>query len=324
MRRFATAVAMGTALLVTAACGGDSGNPSKAGSDFPTKAITLVVPLDAGSAPDASFRKLAAIAEKNLGQRIVILNKPGGAGTAGTADVINAKPDGYTVGMAAVAMVAIQPKLQKTSYQGPEDMDPLVQVVEAAMALFVKTDSGIDSVEDLAARAKENPGKVTIGVAGANDLTDILGRIMARELEADIPTVPMGPGKQVLGVLNGTVVAGISQPLAAKPYVESGEMKFLGIFGENAPPGVDAELFIDQGFDVRKVPYEFIFAPKGLPDDVREILAKAFGDAVKSPDFQEFAEQGSLIAGYLGPDELAAKLAKDQEEYGSLIDSFAK
>lgn len=328
MRRVAPALALGSALLMTAACGGGTSGTSEdddkadAATDFPTKSITLVVPLDAGSAPDASFRKVASIAEKSLGQKIVIVNKPGGAGTVGTADVINAKPDGYTVGMSAVAMVAIQPKLQKTSYQGPQDMDPLAQVVEAAMALFVKTDSGISSPEDLAAQAKAKPGKVTIGVAGANDLTDILGRIMAKELETDIPTVPMGPGKQVLGVLNGTVVAGISQPLIVKPYVDSGEMKILGLFGEKVPPGVDAGLFIDQGFDVRKVPYEFIFGPKGMPADVREILVKAFADAVKSPEFQDYAKQGSLIASYLGPDELAAKLAKDQEEYGSLIDSF--
>lgn len=327
MRRRTGVVALAGALLATAACGGDSGTSGtsdQGASNFPTKAITLIVPLDAGSAPDASFRKLASIAEKDLGQSIVIVNKPGGAGTVGTADVINAKPDGYTIGMSAVAMVAIQPKLQETSYQGPDDMEPLVQVVEAAMALFVRTDSGINSAEDLAARAKETPGKVTIGVAGKNDLTDILGRIMARELDAEMPTVPMGPGKQVLGVLNGTVVAGISQPLVAKPHVETGDMKFLGLFGEKAPPGVEAELFIDQGFDVRKVPYEFLFAPRGVPEDVKEILTEAFGNAVKSPEFQEYAEQGSLIASYLGPDELAAKLAEDQEEYGSLIDSFAK
>jgi len=322
MRRYRTAAVAGCVLLVTAACGGSGTGTDEAGADFPTKPITLIVPLDAGSAPDATFRKVASIAEKSLGQKIVIVNKPGGAGTVGTVDIVNAKPDGYTIGMSAVAILDIQPKLQKTAYQGPQDVDPLVQVVEAAMVLFVKTDSGISSAEDLAGKAKASPGKVTIGVAGKNDLTDILGRTLSRELDTKIPTVPMGPGKQVLGVLNGTVVAGIAQPLVVKPYIDSGKMKILGVFGEKVPPGVDAKLFVDQGYDVRKVPYEFIIAPKGLPADVREKLVKAFGDAVQSQEFKEFAEKGSLIASYLGPDELADKLAKDEKEYAALLESF--
>lgn len=328
-RRFATTVAMGTALLITAACGGNGttgteGTSDDAGSDFPTKSITLIVPLDAGSAPDASFRKLASIAEKDLGQQIVIVNKPGGAGTVGTVDIVNAKPDGYTIGMSAVAILAVQPKLQKTSFEGPDDVEPLVQVVEAAMAMFVRTDSGIDSVQDLADRAKSSPGAVSIGVAGANDLTDLLGRIMARELDAKLPTVPMGPGKQVLGVLNGTVVAGIAQPLVVKPYVESGKMKYLGLFGEKVPPGIDAKLFIEEGYDVKKVPYEFLIAPKGLPTDVKDKLVKVFGDAVKSQEFQDFAEKGSLIASYLGPEALEEKLTQDAKEYAELLESLSK
>lgn len=328
VRSYATAVAAASVLLLTAACG-DSGTTGKSGTsgsgdDFPTKPVTLIVPLDAGSAPDAVFRKIAGVAEKSLGQKIVIVNKPGGAGTVGTVDIVNAKPDGYTVGMSAVAILDIQPKLEKTGFQGPADVDPLVQVDEAAMALFVKSDSGISSAEDLAAKAKASPGKVSIGVAGKNDLTDILGKTIARELGTEIPTVPMGPGKQVLGVLNGTVNAAIAQPLVVKPHVESGKMKILGLFGEKVPPGVDAKLFIDQGYDVKKVPYEFIIAPKGLPQGVRAKLVKAFGDAVKSPEFQDFAEKSSLIASYLGPDELTAKLAKDEKEYATLLESFSK
>lgn len=321
--RIGVFAAMVAVALVAASCGGPAEGPGEgSGEEFPTRTITMIIPLPAGSAPDGTFRKLASIAEKDLGQEIIIVNKPGGSGTVGTVDVVKAEPDGYTIGMVGIAMLNLQPKVQNTAYEGPGDVTALVQVTEAAMSLFAKADSDIKTVDDLVSEAKSNPGKVTIGVAGARDLTDVEGRLLAREADADIKTVPMGPGKQVLGVLNGTVAAGIAQPLIVKPHVEGGKLRFLGIFGEQVPPGVDARLLKDQGYDVTTIPYEFLIAPKGMPDDVRDRLVKVFGDAVKSQEFQDFAKQGSLLASYLGHEELSAKLTKDDEAYADLIKEF--
>lgn len=130
-------VAFGAWLLLSLALLAVERPPAAA---YPTKPITLVIPFKAGSAPDTTFRVLAELAEKDLGQRLVILNRPGPGGTIGTSEVIQAAPDGYTIGMAAVAVVVLQPLLQDLPYKGPDDMTLIAQTNEAPTELAVNAD----------------------------------------------------------------------------------------------------------------------------------------------------------------------------------------
>ena len=142
-------------------------SPAKA-ADYPTKPVNLIVPMAAGGGPDATFRMLSSEAEKELGKKVVIINRPGPGGAAGVAETILSKPDGYTIGMCAVAMVTIQPLLKDLPYKGPEDLLPLVQSNEAPMVLYVKADSPLKTLKDLVDEAKKRPGQVSVGIVGGN------------------------------------------------------------------------------------------------------------------------------------------------------------
>jgi tripartite-type tricarboxylate transporter receptor subunit TctC len=104
--------------------------------DFPTDEITFIMPLPAGSAPDVTFRRLSELAEEGLGQRIVIVNREGGGGTVGLGELATAEPDGHTIGMGAIAMVAMQPVMQDTTFEGPEDFEPIMNAVGATFVMF--------------------------------------------------------------------------------------------------------------------------------------------------------------------------------------------
>lgn len=310
------------AALATGGCAGAGTGSAANGAGFPSESITMVVSLPAGSAPDAAFRKLASIAEKQIGQSIVIVNKPGGAGTVGLADVATAKPDGHTIGGSGSGALTLQPKLTQTAYQGPADFTHLVQIYQAPMVLFTRTDSGLGNVEDLVARARANPGTVRIGIAGEHDVLDIEGNLLARAAGVQMPTVPMGAGKQVLGVLNNTVEVGIAQPLLVKPHVDSGALRILGVFGESVPAGVSAPLLADSGYPIAEVPDLNLVAPAGLAAPTRDRLVEVFTAAVRSPEFQEFAANGMLVAEPVGADELTAKLDADAARFARYIEEF--
>ena len=313
-RWLATAVLLLAALLV-ASCG--QGAPA-----YPTKPVTLIIPLAAGGAPDATFRLLASEAEKELGQKIVVVNRPGPGGTVGVAETIQAKPDGYTIGMCAVAMVNIQPLMQDVPYKGPDDLEAIVQVDEAPMLLYVKADSRFKTLKEFVEEAKKQPGQLT--VANAGGLYNIPHADLAlfeKVAGIKVQTVPYGSGDHLPAVLGGTVDASTGQVALMTQHIKAGPIRALGVFtAERSNSLPDSPTFKEQGYDITHVPYEFVMAPKGLPKEAKDKLVAAFTKAVKSQAFREYAEKSGLVVAYLGPDELTKRLKADAVTYQKLVD----
>ena len=130
-------------------------------SAYPTEPVTLVVPFRAGSAPDTTIRVLAEEAERDLGQKLVILNRPGAGGAIGVRAVVQAAPDGYTIGMAAVAVLTLQPLVMDAFYGGPA-------IVERLVAAFKK------AVESEAFRDYADRGGLLVRYLGPQELAERL------------------------------------------------------------------------------------------------------------------------------------------------------
>lgn len=293
------------------------------GPAYPTKPVTLIIPFEAGGGPDGTFRMLAQEAEKELGQKIVVVNRTGGTGSVGVAEVIQSKPDGYTVGMCAVAVANIQPLLRDVPYKGPDDMLPLVQATEAPMLLYVKADSPFKTLKDLVDEAKKRPGKVTVSIAGGlYNLPHADVVLFERAAGIKLTAVPYGSAEHLPAVLGGTVEASTGQVAMMTQHIKAGTVRSLGVFSEaRAKTLPDVPTFKEQGYDVSLTPYEFVIAPKGLPDAVKDKLVAAFTKAVKSQAFQEYAEKSGIVLAYLGPDDLAKRLKGDAEKYRELVQS---
>ncbi len=292
--------------------------------DFPTEEIELVVTFPAGAAPDSTARALAGVAEEELGQPVVVVNRPGGAGTVGLSEVASAEPDGYTVAFSVSSAMTYQWRLIDTAYEGPDTLQPIAQTNLVPSVLFVRADSGIGTIEDFVERAREEPGSLKVGVPARASVQDLQARLFQREADIEFEIINYEPGEQTTSVLNGTVDAGVAQPGLVTQYVRNGDLQILGFFGEQKPEGegIDAPLFPDAGYAVRETAYEGVVGPEGIPEERVQTLANAFQTAAESDEFQEFTRETYGLPAYLGAQEFGEKLAADVERNLEYIEEF--
>jgi putative tricarboxylic transport membrane protein len=307
---------------LAAGCGSIGGGGEGAGGSYPNKEIEFIVPFDAGSAPDSTFRQLSDIAEDELGQSIVIVNRPGGGGTVGTTEIINANPDGYRIGVSAVAVVTIKPETANTAYQGPDELQAILQPNVAPVALFVRADSGMETIDDFVQRAKEEQGALTIGIPGAYSILDLEVDLLKRDAGIELEEVVHDAGKQVPAVVNGTIDAGVAQPAPLTQYVDRGDLRILGVFGEQKPEGLEAPLFSEAGYDITEIPYEFVVGPKDMPAERVQVIHDAYKAAMESQAFQDYVSQQKVIAEYVGTEDLQQKLERDHRAHAEYIEEL--
>jgi tripartite-type tricarboxylate transporter receptor subunit TctC len=290
-------------------------------AEFPTRPVSLIVPMAAGGGPDATFRMLSSEAEKELGKKIVIVNRPGPGGAAGVSETILSKPDGYTIGMCAVAMVTIQPLLKDLPYKGPEDMLPLVQSNEAPMVLYVKADSPLKSFKDFVDEAKKRPGQVSVGIVGGNyNIPHVTLVMLEKKAEIKLNLIPYGSADHVTAVLGGTIEASMGQVAVMSQHIKAGTVRGLSVFaGRRSGRLGDIPIISEFGYDITDIAYEFVFAPKGIPKGAIDKLTAAYTKAAKSQTFQEYADKTGIFASYAGPDELAKKLRADAARYKAVV-----
>ena len=161
-------IAMMVIVLLTVGCAQKAPQPAeqkKAGTDFPTKPITWIIPFAAGGPSDVIARAMANVSQKYLGQPLVVLNRPGGATTIGLNEAVNAPPDGYTIVFPGISSIT-QPLVGNTQYVYLESLDPICQLEYKPQGLSVKANSQFKTLEDLIAYAKANPGKLKFGHSG--------------------------------------------------------------------------------------------------------------------------------------------------------------
>ncbi|MHB1133090.1 MAG: Bug family tripartite tricarboxylate transporter substrate binding protein [Chloroflexota bacterium] len=289
---------------------------------YPTKTINMIIPLAAGGGPDATFRVLASEAEKHLGQKIAIINRAGPGGTVGVGELVQAAPDGYTIGMAAVAMLNIQPYLQDVPFKGPEDVMPIVQADEAPMVLYVKADSPHKTLKDFVDAAKKDPGKITVGnVGGSYNIPHVDLVLFEKLAGVKLNIVPYGTADHTPAVLGGTIVASTGQVAAMTQFVKAGQVRALGVFLPQRSPALpDVPTFKEQGYDVVEAPYEFVIAPKGISKEVKDKLVDAFAKAAQSQAFKEYGAKSGVVVSFADNATLTKKLSDDAAKYKKMID----
>lgn len=315
-----------------AACSGESADPeetttsadtsSSVASDYPTEEITMVIPFPAGGGLDVTHRALADIAEQELGQPIVAVNREGASGTIGVTEVFEAEPDGYTIGATGSLTVLVQPRVQDLSYSGPEDITPILQAKVAPTVLVVSPETGITSIEEFvqAAGEAETPLKMALP-GGANTVADVQSQLLLAETGIEYTPAFFDVGQIAPSLLNGTIDTAIVQPSVIQQFAETGDIVVIGAFGDTPIPGFeDVPLLIDAGYpSLALVAYEFIYGPPGMPDEIVTMLHDAFKNAMDSEEFQTYAMENSIVQLYRGSEELGDVLAEDFENLAGVI-----
>jgi tripartite-type tricarboxylate transporter receptor subunit TctC len=198
-------------------------------ASYPTRAITLIVPWPAGGQTDITMRILADLAGRQLGQAIVVENRPGAAGTLVGPALHAAAPDGYTLGQLPITLYRA-PLQRKVAWDPLRDITPVIQVSGVTFGIVVPADSPMRSFADLLAWGREHPRQLTVGSTGIGSTAHLaMEDVLSREGVSYIHVPYKGTADQMLAVASKTLMVGVNSTGFA-PYVESGKLRLLAVF----------------------------------------------------------------------------------------------
>ena len=287
---------------------------------YPSRPISYIQPFTAGVPADLAIRLISKEAEKILGQPIVVVNKPGAAGSVGVAAIAASKPDGYTIGNAPHSPMIVLPHLEKLPYHPVNDIKMIMQFAAFNMGVIVKSDSPFKSLKDLIAFARQNPKKLTYGTAGANSMQNIIMEQIAKKENVQITHIPFkATGEAQTALLGGHIL------FAAGDFnyslIESGQARVLFLFREErAAEYPDAPILKDFNYEFPFPTFICAAGPKGIPDGIVRKLDDAFAKAMKQPSFiKGMKEDLRLPILYRGSKELGDYVAYSYESYGKML-----
>ncbi len=272
--------------------------------DYPNRTIELIVPYKAGGLTDAMARKVAAGMAEALpnSQEVVVVNKPGGAGTIGLSAAAGADPDGYTFVFTTSSPIAIQPLYGKVPYSA-DSFAPIAKITEIPASFNVHKDSDIGSLDDFVAWAKANPGDFTYATTGGlGSGTHLVAEEFASALGVEIRHVPFEGTADMTSALAGKQVMGTVQSPDihrggnARPLVYLTNLKLNDPAYDATPTPSDSELGVSASF------FTGFFAPAGTPDDRVAVLADAIEAAVAQEDFKAWIDQIAFPVDFVGPE----------------------
>lgn len=296
---------------------------SNAAAEYPEKSVTMICGFPAGGGLDVTGRTIAEAAKKHFPKPIVVVNRAGAAGSIGVAEVVASKPDGYTIGIAAVASLAVVPHQSKLPYGPPSDYSPILNLVNIPLCLSVRSDAPWKNIQEFIAFARANPGKIRVGLAGG---LGTLFHLNIEQLKAlakiDLTTVPFaGAAESVPALLGGHVEADCHTASEILPQVQAGKCRVLGVFEEKRNPLFpEAPTFKEVGYDITLAAYYLIFGPKDLPPQIFSTLHDTFKKGMEEPIFANTIKEKGYDVQYLGPQDIKARLMKDYENNRKLLE----
>ncbi|QDJ49097.1 tripartite tricarboxylate transporter substrate binding protein BugE [Bordetella hinzii] len=292
-------------------------------AEFPDRPITLIVPFPAGGPTDIVGRVAAAKAGEILGQQIVVENRTGASGTIGMAATARAKPDGYTVGLATVSTHGTAPHLfPKLAYDPVKDFTPISNLVASPNILAVNPAFPAKDLAGFVAHVRANPGKDGYANAGAGGVND-LGMIWFLQIiDGKMNSISYrGSAPALTDTVAGVVPAIFDNFPSTLPYVKSGHLRALAITGNARNPRLpELPTFAELGYrDYDVTAWYGVVAPAGLPDAVRDKLAKAFAQAVRDPATAAKMEEAGAFPLGNTPAEFAAQIRTEKDRWQRVI-----
>jgi len=274
------------------------------GQAFPSRPITLICPWPPGGSTDLHLRKFAEIAQKYVGQTIIVDNRPGAGGMLGPANMAKtARPDGYTVSQLPVSAYRL-PHIQKVDWDPLADFTYIIGISGYTFGVVVKTDSQFKTFRDVIDFARANPGKFAYSSTGNGTSPHLLMEEVAQKTGVQFLHVPYKGNADSTQALMGGHVMAQSDATGWGRHVDAGAFRLLVTFGEkrtkwNAPTA--RELGIDI---VSYSPYGIV-APKGMEPQLTRTLHDAFRKTLDDPEHLKVLQQLDQVYWYKSSPEYA-------------------
>jgi tripartite-type tricarboxylate transporter receptor subunit TctC len=263
--------------------------PAHADDAFPSRLITMVVPLTPGTTIDILARLYADKLSALLGQQIVVLNKPGAAGAIAAESVANASPDGYTLIFVNSAHAILKFLNKSLPFDPVRDFAGVTMVGSAPAIVVVPPALGVSNLQDFIALAKAKPGQLNYGSAGIGTSTHLAGAYFASQAKIDLVHVPYTVSANIITDMMGGSIQASFDPLAfVLSQLQHGNLRALAVGADDAiADPVTIPTAISQGVDYRYATWYGILAPRKTPKPVLEKLAAAFAKASEDPDLRQ-------------------------------------
>ena len=309
MLRFALALLLALAFAVPAF------------AEYPERPLTIVVAYPAGGMVDIVVRPMAESMKKKFTKGVAVLNRAGGGGSVGLAEVVQAKPDGYTTIMAPNSTLVIHPQLNDLPYKTPDDYEPILSTISFYTLITVRTESPYKTIQEFAAAAKASPGKLRIGTPGEGTISHLTWERWAAAGGFKGTHVPFsGWGETSPALLGGHVDAAMAQPGEVKPLVDAKKLRVLAVaspqrhpYFPEAPTGKEVGLGDSIGT------WFVLTAPKGTPGPVLKVLHDAAKAAMEEPAFVSLMKARGVDIDYRTGDKLRQDLWREHKEFGEVL-----
>jgi tripartite-type tricarboxylate transporter receptor subunit TctC len=320
-------IASAVAALLAGACGSPS--PAQAQETFPARPIRIVLPLPAGSAPDVVARVVAEQLSGNLGQQVIVENRPGAGGAIAVQAVASAPPDGHTLLLGVSSIWTILPtqkdKLALDMSRAFVQVGMIVGGIPIHLAVSPRL--GVRSFAEFAALARAKPGEIVIGTNGAGTLPHFAALALARKGDIPITVVPYNQGgttAAISDIMGGRVHGTIEAISGLRGAIQAGDVKLIGVMQAKPDP-----LFPDvptigtaiPGFSM--IGFMSIAAPAGTPERIVLRLNAALAAALATPIVRQRFDELSFPLQSMTPAETAAFVQAEQKRWWPLVNELA-
>jgi tripartite-type tricarboxylate transporter receptor subunit TctC len=291
---------------------------------FPTKRITYNICFNPGGESDITARFQEQPLKKILGQDININYKIGGGGALCWSELVQAKPDGYTIAGHNLPHIALQPLEMGNAGYKTLDLKNIYMFESTPNLLLVRIDSPYKTLKDFVEYAKKNPGAVTVGGSGTSSANDLGTTMLNKAADIKLTYVPFGgTGSAIPALLGSHVTALMTYSTMGTQY--GGKFRALAIASEKRMDVLsDVPTFKEQGYDIVEGAYRGVAAPPGTPDEVVKILANAFEAVHKDPDVKKKMDQNGFKTEFMGPEASLALVKKKMVEYEMIMKDLGR
>lgn len=290
---------------------------------YPSKPIKIVVPFAPGGNVDVTARIIAPALQEALGQPVVIENKAGAAGTIGADQVVRSAPDGYTLLMGSNSTFSVAPSLNpKNPYSPTKDFAPVASIAATPFLLVVNPNAPMKTVNELVARAKADPGKLTMASAGTGSSNHLVGELFQDMAKVKFTHVPYkGSNPAISDVMGGQVDMHFDQVTSAGNHVQGGKLRALFVTSKERHAMLpDVPTAAEAGFpSFGPINVTGLIAPAGTPKEVIATLNAAVNKALAQAAVREkYAGVGAVTTGGT-PEQFTAYIAEDLARWTKVV-----
>ena len=296
------------------------------GAAWPDRSIRVIVPFPASGATDLVSRVVAQKVGQELGQSLVIDNRPGAGGTIGTAEVLKAPADGYSLLFTTSSTHAISPHLMpKLGYKAEQDFTPIAHVADAASVLLVTPSLPVKNVQELIAYAKANPGKLNYASSGNGTIVHLNALEFSARAGVQMTHVPYkGTAQSISDLATGQVHVLFDSIPTGMPHVASGRLRALAVTSEQRSKlAPELPTVAESGLPgYSSVTWFGVYGPAGMKPELVAKVNAAFNQAIADPAVAaSLAKLGAEVAKPGTPVQFADMVKADSARWAQVIKS---